>query len=145
MAVEFVSHIEHKPVLFELSKSALRQLGRASSPVYIGLELYFSCLVKKMIVSFDTPPEREVFCIRDSLHVYFRPVQSKACNIHDLIGTNSPTLIDFSVVKRRALIPDWVYLDYKKGKWKGDFSWRPRADKMAAKYIDQPIGDEVIL
>ncbi len=116
--------IENKQVTIHLTARAVKQLHRTSHPTYIGLELYFSCLVKKIIVAFDHKPERNVEKITDKLFIYFRPVQSKACNIHDLIGTNSPTLIDFSVIKRRALIPQQIRLDYHHNKWIGDFTWK---------------------
>ena len=126
------ANIENKSLSFELSASAIKKLSHTDRPVYIGLELYFSCFVKKIITAFDKKPQRKLYQIYDNLFVYFRPVQSKSCNIKDLVGTNSPTLIDFPVTKRRALIPDTVQLNYKKSKgWHGDFTWhRPGKKKL---------------
>ncbi len=124
--------LENKAIRVQLTNRAVKALQKQSTPVYIGLELYFSCLVKKRIVAFDRRPGREVFRIDDKLFMYFRPVQSKSCNIHELKGANSPVLIDFSVVKRRALIPKYVEIDYKKGRWTGDFTWQLRGKRAYA-------------
>ncbi len=125
------TNIEGKAVKLMLSGRAQKHLLERKQPVYIGLELYFSCFVKKIIVAFEERPDRDVFEVADKLFLYFMPVQSKSCNIHDLIGRNSPTLIDLPVVKRRAIIPTLVKLDYKQDKWIGDFSWGKKHLKRA--------------
>ena len=120
----FDALIEGKKVHFDLSKKATKWLENNDTPIFVGLELYFSCFIKKMVVQLKKMPEREVFEIYKNLFVYFRPVQSKSCNIHDLVGTNSPTLIDLPVIKRKAIIPGFVNLNVVKGVWTGDFTWR---------------------
>ena len=117
------SEFEGKPIQIELSKRAEKNLGKIDQ-LYIGMEVYFSCLIKKILTFKESIPEFESDSVSDKLNLYFRPVQSQSCNIHDLIGNNTPTLIEFPVIKRNAIIPSYLFIDYKNGTWKGDFTWK---------------------
>ncbi|MDH5379815.1 MAG: hypothetical protein OEW75_03125 [Cyclobacteriaceae bacterium] len=118
------TEIEGKSLDVHLTRRAIKNLESNSQPVYVRMELYFSCFVKKMVKFSDSDPGFSASTtIDNNLHVSFRPVQSKSCNIHDLEGDNSPTLIDLPVLKRNAIVPRHLFLDCKNGKWKGDFTW----------------------
>ena len=120
-----LSEFEGKSIEVEFSSKALKQLDKVDQ-LYVGLELYFSCLVKKFVLFTESSPEFETERVSEKLSLYFRPVQSQSCNIHDLIGKNSPTLIEFPVVKRKAIIPSYLFIDYRKRNWIGDFTWKKK-------------------
>lgn len=116
------SNIEERDIAVHLSRRAMRTLENRKAPLYVNMELYFSCLVKKIVHFFDSPTIAGAK-VSNKLFVSFRPVQSKSCNMQDL-GTNSePTLIDLPVAKKKAIVPRHLFIDYKRGKWKGDFTW----------------------
>ena len=117
------TEFEGKSIKVELSKKAERQLEKVDQ-LHIGMEVYFSCLVKKILNFTETQPEFATVSVSDKLNLYFRPVQSQSCNIHELVGKNSPTLIEFPVIKRKAIIPSYLFIDYRHGTWKGDFTWK---------------------
>ena len=115
------THLEGKPLTVHFSKKAEKEMNDNAAPLYIGMELYFSCLIRKRVRFKREIPPVPTACIQDNLHVFFRPVQSKSCNILDLQGANSPELIDLEIKKRQAIIPKHLHLDFKKGQWKGEF------------------------
>ncbi len=117
------SEFEGKSIKIELSPKAQKQIERIDN-LHIGMEIYFSCFVKKILLFTESQPEFSTESVSDKLKLYFRPVQSQSCNIHDLVGKNEPTLIEFPVIKRKAIIPSYLFIDYRKGTWKGDFTWK---------------------
>ena len=114
--------IEEKNISVHISERAKRALSDRKNPLHVNMELYFSCFIKKMVKFSDLPSQLETQ-VTDNLFASFRPVQSKSCNIHDLGDDSKPTLIDLPVVKRKAIIPKHLFIDCKKGKWTGDFTW----------------------
>ena len=110
-----------RSVVVELSENAEKHLMERKHHLCLEMELYFSCLIRKRVRFKREIPPVPTACIQDNLHVFFRPVQSKSCNILDLQGANSPELIDLEIKKRQAIIPKHLHLDFKKGQWKGEF------------------------
>ena len=114
--------IEDKNISVHVSERAKRALSSRTTPLHVNMELYFSCFIKKMVKFSDLPFQLETK-VNENLFASFRPVQSKSCNIHDLGADSKPTLIDLPVVKRKAIIPKHLFVDFKNGKWTGDFTW----------------------
>ncbi len=119
----FNSIIEERNISVHVSERAKQALSTRTNPLHVNMELYFSCFIKKMVSFSDSPPIRESTKVTENLFASFRPVQSKSCNIYELSGANTPTLIDLPIVKRKAIVPKHLFIDCKKGKWKGDFTW----------------------
>lgn len=115
--------IDERDIAVHLSAKAIKILQNRVSPLYVNMELYFSCFIKKMIHFSELPPKHEARRVTDKLFASFRPVQSKSCNIHDLEGDNKATLIDLHVTKRKAIVPKHLFIDFKRGKWEGEFTW----------------------
>ena len=115
-----------KEIQVDISKCAERQLDNRSAPLYIEMELYFSCLLRKQIRVYETAREKsdEDFSTRlsDRLEISFRPVMTKSCSISSCDG-EKPPVSDFPIVKPKSYIPKWLKLDYKKGEWCGDFGY----------------------
>ena len=115
-----------KQIQVEISKHAERQLSNRKTPLFVEMELYFSCLLRKEIRIRETLREKldEEFSaqLSESLHISFRPVMTKSCSVSSCAG-DKPPLSDFPIQKPQSYIPKWLKLDFKKGKWCGDFGY----------------------
>lgn len=115
-----------KKITFEISDRAKRQLQDRKKPLFVEMELYFSCLLRKEIRIRETVREKldEEFAVQfsDVLHVSFRPVMTKSCSVSSCQG-EKPPLSDFPIKKPRSYVPKWLKLDFKKGEWCGDFGY----------------------
>ena len=99
-----------KPVLVEWSASADKKLQELTEPLSVEMELYFSCLIRKAVRFGRDAHAAEFSSVSPHLKVGFRPIMTKACNVRD-----------FPIVKPEAFVPKRLTIDYKRGKWSGDF------------------------
>ena len=115
-----------KQVQVEISKHAEKQLSTRQTPLFVEMELYFSCLLRKEIRIRETLREHldEAFSVRfsDLLHISFRPVMTQSCSVSSCEG-EKPPLSDFPIEKPQCYIPRWLKFDFKKGEWCGDFGY----------------------
>ena len=115
-----------KNILLELSDRAKQQLNDRETPLFIEMELYFSCLLRKELRIYETLREQldEAFVttLSDRLHISFRPVMTKSCSVSSCEG-ESPPVSDFPIKKPQAYVPKWLKIDFKKGKWCGGFGY----------------------
>ena len=115
-----------KQIQVEISKHAERQLNNRKAPLFVEMELYFSCLLRKEIRIRETLREKldEAFSaqLSDVLHISFRPVMTKTCSVSSCAG-DKPPLSDFPIEKPQSYVPKWLKLDFKKGEWCGDFGY----------------------
>ena len=108
-----------KKVLVEWSASADKKLQGLDQPLNVEMELYFSCLIRKAVrFGRDTQAGNFAFAA-PKLKVGFRPVMTKACRVSDFEG--EPPLEDFPIVRPEAFVPKRLKIDYKAGKWIGEF------------------------
>ncbi|MCO6411161.1 MAG: hypothetical protein J5I92_00295 [Thiogranum sp.] len=117
-----------KPVQFDISVPAMRLLAESASPVSVELELYFSCLVRKQMrfreldvehASGDPTASRTP--VVPGLFASFRAVTTQVCRIADVDG--KPPVQTLPVKKSDLFVPDWVRIDYRAGKWRGEFGF----------------------
>ena len=119
MGVKATVDILGKHVLVEWSSAADRKLKSLAEPLLVEMELYFSCLIRKA-VRFGADAKASSFAeAAPNLRIGFRPVMTRACSVNDF--TDSPPLTDFLIVKPEAYVPRRVAIDFKNGKWIGDF------------------------
>lgn len=115
-----------KQIQLEISDNAERQLKTRNAPLFIEMELYFSCLIRKQLRIYeqlhDSVDERFSRRVSNNLHISFRPVMTKSCSISSC-EDGKPPLSDFPIQKPGAYIPKWMTLDFKKGAWCGDFGY----------------------
>lgn len=91
--------------------------------VHLQMELLFSCLVRKRVLS-DGQAERHGQChlkLDNGLTISFRPVMTQHCDI-DVYQKGQP-LMDMPIAEGRTFRPRWMYIDYRKGQWCGDFGF----------------------
>jgi hypothetical protein len=112
-----------RQVSINWTESAHTQLLKRPIDLYVEIELYFSCLVKKFIHFRDEP--RGLFLpirVADRLQVYFRPVTSTACSMEEAenLGRQPESELCNKAVLKMA--PKSVFIDYQNGQWTGHFS-----------------------
>ena len=108
-----------KKVLVEWSAAADKKLKELAEPLLVEMELYFSCLIRKAVRFGRDAEAAEFSSVSPHLKVGFRPIMTKSCNVKDF--EVEPPVEDFPIVKPEAFVPKRLTIDYKKGKWVGDF------------------------
>ncbi len=111
-----------KTINFALTPAAALQLEKRTQPLRMEMELYFSCLIRKQVRFREQLTSDFKVTVSDKLELGFRPVMTKTCSVHDHEDA-PPPLSDFPIKKPESYIPKWLKLDYKKGKWLGDFGY----------------------
>ena len=120
MAVTIQLH--GKPVRVELSVAAESALAKRASPLYAEVQLIFGCMIAKR-VWFRDEANANAVPVTPKLHVWFRPARyQKACSFDDI--DNGAEASDYPVVGDRGrFVPDLLSIDYRAGKWIGDFTY----------------------
>jgi len=115
--------ISDKPVKVDISKRALSALKQRQAPLYIEMELYFSCLIRKALRFYEenTHPMSQAVAVTDNLFLSFRPVMTEVCKVEQ--GKGAPALTDFPIAKLSPYVPKWVQVDFHNGKWCGEFGY----------------------
>jgi hypothetical protein len=119
-----------KEIMFEISAKAERELAGRVTPLFVEMELYFSCLLRKQIRIYENNGNLQAekadgnFSVQltDNLHISFRPVMTKSCSVSSCEG-EKPPLSDFPIEKPQSYVPKWLKLDFRKGEWCGDFGY----------------------
>ena len=111
-----------KPVRVELTAAAERALAKRAEPLYTEVQLIFGCMIAKR-VWFRDEANKNAVPVTPKLSVWFRPARyEKACSFDDIDG--GAVASDFPmVVDRKGFVPDVVRIDYRGGKWVGDFTY----------------------
>lgn len=113
--------LHDKEVTIRLSNAARRALAGRQTPLLAEMELLFSCLIRKR-VHFRDHLEPEVgVAVADGLAVRFRPIMTRACSVSSVEG--SAPAEDFPIADPRPYIPRWLAIDFRKGKWLGEFGY----------------------
>ena len=110
----------------KLSRSAKKELKGLNTPLYVEMELYFSCMVRKVVRFYQSLPEGKGFVpVSDKLAVSFNSVAAAACAT---AGNNSgkDSNASLSVSSDQAsmkFMPQWLEIDFSKGEWSGSFGY----------------------
>jgi len=119
--------LENKRISVSLSNAAEQALQQRTTPLLAEMELYFSCLIRKVVRFYETPGSDSV-SVNDKLALRFHPVMTKHCGL-DYEG-NEPPLTDFPIANAGRYVPNWLNIDYRNGEWHGEFGYldaeRPR-------------------
>lgn len=111
-----------KPVRVELSAAAERALAKRARPLFVEVQLIFGCMIAKRVWFREEAVENAV-PVNSKLSVWFRPARyAKACSFDDI--DNGAEASDYPIVgDRRRFVPDLLSIDYRAGKWIGDFTY----------------------
>jgi hypothetical protein len=129
-------YLHGKAVRVELSAAAERALAKRIEPLYVEVQLIFGCMIAKRVWFRDEMVEGAVPVI-PTLSVWFRPARyEKACSFDDIDG--GAVASDFPLaVDRRLFVPDVLHIDYRAGKWVGDFTYSMDAFRTHKAVLDR--------
>ena len=115
-------YLHGKAVRVELSATAKRALEQRNAPLCAEVQLIFGCMIAKR-VWFRDETVKEAVPVIPELSVWFRPARyEKACSFDDIDG--GAVASDFPMsVDRKHFVPDALHIDYRAGKWVGDFTY----------------------
>lgn len=113
--------LNDKEIHIRLSASAQRALAGRKTPLLAEMELLFSCLIRKRVHFRDHLGSEAATPVSDALAIRFRPVMTRVCAMDSVDG--SPPSEDFPIADPRPYIPRWLTIDFRKGRWQGEFGY----------------------
>ncbi|MDH5392740.1 MAG: hypothetical protein OEY11_06090 [Gammaproteobacteria bacterium] len=119
--MSFEVTIDNRLVKVTLSKQAEKALAKRDQALFVEMELYFSCLIRKQVLFHETKRQANSVRVIDKLSVSFHPVMTASCQIKD--ATPEPAKSDFEIQRRECFVPKWLTIEYKKGNWLGEFGY----------------------
>jgi len=114
-----------RPVVVEISRNAEKHLDERAHHLCLEMELYFSCMIRKRVNVRPSIDNGMSVFVNDKLEIGFKPVMTRACSVSSCDG-ESPPVSDFPIKKPESYIPNWLKVDFKKGKWSGEFGYDRR-------------------
>ncbi len=108
-----------KTIQVEWSAAADKAMNELAAPLMAEMELYFSCLIRKVVRFGAGAATRYSVAVTPKLTVCFRPVVTKACSVSEVEG--EPPVEDFQIVKPEAFVPKKLHIDFRRGQWVGEF------------------------
>lgn len=113
--------INGRTLRLDISNAADAALAQRSSPLFLELELYFSCLVRKRVLVRESRATDSVRVSR-SLEIAFRPVVTQRCAIAE-VDQSDPPVQALPMTEPARFFPYWLTLDYARGDWIADFGY----------------------
>ncbi len=112
-----------RAVQVQITSAAAQALTQRPTPLYVELELYFSCLVKKFVHFRADSRGKTTVPVGDKLLLYFRPVTSTACtwDVAERLGRQPEMDIDSEALHHVA--PKRVFIDHVDGQWRGSYEF----------------------
>ena len=126
-----------KPVRVELSAAAEHALERRSAPLFAEVQLIFGCMVAKRVWFRDEANPNAV-PVTPKLNMWFRPARyARACSFDEIDGGAEAS--DYPMVgDRKRFVPDAVSIDYRGGKWVGEFTYSMDIYRARNAALEQP-------
>lgn len=118
--VNYKVELNGKLVLVHVSEEALKRLKDTATPLLIEVELYFSCLIKKVCYFRETEDVENHARVMDGLFIHFRATMTRKCSIEEF---DKDWVLDFPIVNQEPYIPKWVNIDYTGNEWAGEFGY----------------------
>lgn len=113
--------INDKSLLVEWTPRAQRELDRRTRPLYVEMELYFSCMVKKYIHFLEQPRSGKFVHVNDQLAVYFRPVTSTECSMDLAADLGRQPEIELHNETVSRMVPKRIFVDFNDKRWMGEY------------------------
>ncbi|MDH5394585.1 MAG: hypothetical protein OEY11_15485 [Gammaproteobacteria bacterium] len=113
--------IENRRLRVELTKAAEKALTQREGVLFVEMELYFSCLIRKQVLFHDHQRQQNSVSAGNKLSISFHPVMTSSCLISE--ASAEPAKSDFEMQRRECFVPKWLRLDYKKSGWTGEFGY----------------------
>ncbi len=110
----------------ELGGAARRMLDARAEPLFVEMELFFSCLIRKRLRFGHVPPDGitpGASSAHPRLVPWFHPVVARHCALPNDVALDELPLMDFPLERQDAFRPRWLLVDYRGGGFCGDFGW----------------------
>lgn len=109
-----------KPCQIRLSRAAEKALVNLSSPMLVEMEVTLACMVKKRVRFRENQINSDAVAVTDRLQVCV--TSGEHCSATSS-GKERPGGVLPPITNWGALIPKWLNIDYRSGKWTGDFGY----------------------
>ncbi|MDH5648701.1 MAG: hypothetical protein OEY67_03515 [Gammaproteobacteria bacterium] len=133
-----VIYLHGRPVRAAITNEAELALGTVTNPLLADINLIFGCMLAKRVWFKEDVP-KDAVQITDNLYTIFKTVKyAKTCSFDDI--DNGAEASDYPLVADiKHFVPDWLEIDFKKGKWCGTFGF----DRELAKTLNRVmVGDQ---
>ena len=111
--------LHDKALEVRLTAAAQKALALRTTPLVAEMELLFSCLLRKRVYFGESAEQATP--VNDRLAVRFKPIMTRRCSVAE--GGASPPSERFPLENPRPYVPSWLAIDYRRGKWVGDFGY----------------------
>jgi len=112
--------LANNTLVVEWTKRAERALSERAGPLYVDMQLYFSCVVQKRVLFHDST-DHDVMAVNDHLSVMFRPVEAQSCDPQSF-ADNHPVRRELFSRSATRMRPRVLQIDYSDGDWSGNFT-----------------------
>lgn len=96
-------------------------LAERDEPLWVEMQLYFSCVVKKRVLFHDRGHGTEYTPVFGRLQVRASAVESDVCSPADF-AAGYPARRELENVGARRMVPRRLWLDYCHGEWVGEMA-----------------------
>ena len=116
---EQTAWLHQRPIKICWTDGAERAFSGLTHPLYVELQLYFSCLIKKQILFHSAAPEQPFDRIHEKLYLCFSPVTSVACTLEEGKHGQPTQPVETTAVEK--MLPSILMLDFRRGSWRGEY------------------------
>ncbi len=115
--------LDGRRLALRLTRRAQAALGRRRRPLYVDMELLFSCLVRKRVLFHDAPAGEGYVEVMPGLALRFLPVTARACPVDEALARGGQELVPLPGPRAAALVPRFLELDHGARGWSGRFGY----------------------
>lgn len=120
MFMETSIELHGKRCQIRLSKAAEKALVNLNSPLLIEMEVTLACMVKKQVHFRENQINNDAVTVTDRLQVCV--TSGEHCSATSS-GKERPSGALPPITNWGVLVPKWLNIDYRSGKWAGDFGY----------------------
>lgn len=111
--------IQNKSISIKITRRGKKALQTRDIPLYVEMQLYLSCMVKKRVLFHDQDALQSEK-INDRLSLAFRTVVATACDPVEF-ADNFPVKEELHTTATSKLSPKSLHIDYRHNQWVGEF------------------------
>ena len=111
-----------QPVRVHWTRRAQAALDRRKDPLWVEMQLYFSCVVKKRVLFHETADTGEYTRVTAALNLRASAVESDACS-PEVFAAHYPARRELDTAAALRMVPRHLWLDHRHGDWVGEMSF----------------------
>jgi hypothetical protein len=120
--MDIVIPLHGRALRVRLTSAAQVAFEQREAPLLAEIHLIFGCMVAKR-VWFNEEQVQDAVLVTEHLQVCFRSVRyAKTCSFREI--DEGAEYDEFPMVADKGrFVPDWLEIDFRKGKWSGTFGY----------------------